>query len=96
MEMKWYGVIIEIFSAKLYPGIENFCFPSGVTTTKVDDNSYNNTVLKMKHSQSHQIPMEQHFVFLFSDATANIFYGTCIHRTELFDVSGIMDLVICY
>lgn len=82
-------MIFLFSSGNIYPGIEDFCFPNGVELNEIPESTCKSSVLQLHHYQINQIPQEHFFVFLFSNEYGHLYYGMCIHKEEIFEVTNL-------
>lgn len=69
------------------PGLEDFCFPGGVKSKELPDSICKSEMIALLHNQQYLKQPENSFVFLFTDQESQVFYGICVHKEEILEVS---------
>jgi len=67
------------------PGLPDFCFPSGVTSTELPQSVCKSEMIALLHNQQYLKQPENSFVFLFTDQESQVFYGICVHKEEVLE-----------
>jgi hypothetical protein len=66
------------------PKIAGFCFPHGITPTKVPRKDFTeDQLLKILFISNHEEHPENHFVFLLTTEDEQVVYGVCIVKDEI-------------
>jgi len=67
------------------PGVEDFCFPTGVGMEVMKPTTCQSNLMEMRHNQEYLKHPERSFVFLLTNEDSTVYYGICIHKKELLE-----------
>lgn len=70
------------------PGLPDFCFPMGINSKELPQSICKSEMIALLHNQQYLKKPENSFVFIFTDQESQVYYGICVHKEEILEVSN--------